>query len=203
MDSKNYTNSNNKQRSRFWMKTGAVALAVVVGGSLAACGSSSGQAESTSTASESSTVEALSTETHIVWENNLGTDLTFAVSGTQNNYWDGDSRPDHSYPNGINGYTLPAGNTFNERLEVNSIRNFTPKFTVTISDGSGEVLSQQMTYTSVTMVVDDTRLWNFGSADPKKALTFTYKDSSGKSKKGQVTPTFNSKTTTLKFNASS
>lgn len=202
MTSKNSVNTNNKQQSRFWMKAGTVALVVAVGGSLAACGSNSGQAESTSTASESSTVEALSTETHIVWENNLGTDLTFAISDTQNNYWDGDSRPDHSYPNGISGYTLASGNTFNERLEVNMNRSLLPTFTVAISNSSGEILNQKMVYSSVT-TADGLRVWNWGGDKPKATLTFTYKDSSGKSKAGEVTPSFSGTTTTLSLKTSS
>ena len=202
MTSKNSVRSHNTSQSRFWTKAGTAALAVAVAGSLAACGSNSANDQTTSTSTPSSTVEALSTETHIVWENSLGTDLTFAVSDTANNYWDGDSRPDHSYPNGINGYTLASDNTYNERLEVNMNRHLVPSFTVTISNSSGEILTQKMEYSSLT-TVDGRRVWNWGGATATKTLTFTYKDSSGSSKTGEVTPSFNQSTTTLEFKASS
>lgn len=179
-----------------------LAIATMLGISACSSGSDSSSASSSASASESSSKEAYSQTTYISWQNNLDTDLTFKISDVDSYDWDGTSRPDAAYPSGINNYTLAAGNTYKENLEINRYAN-TPKFKVAVTDSAGnEVLSKSLVYSpgSKDVELNDWH-WN-SSSKPSETVSFNYTDSSGKSQKGEVTISPSFKVTTLNFKSS-
>lgn len=105
-----------------------VALVLIAGLALSACG---GEATSTPGASVSSTPisrEASRSETLPFsvenqlkdWWGGTGIPITWKVSQTVNSDWDGNSRPDHAPPNGFQGLVQePFSGVYNANLEIN------------------------------------------------------------------------------------
>lgn len=106
-----------------------VALVLTAGLALSAC---SGETTSTPSASVSSTPisrEASSSETLPFsvenqlkdWWGGPGIPITWKVSETVNSDWDGNSRPDHAPPDGLQGLVQePFSGVYNANLEFNS-----------------------------------------------------------------------------------
>lgn len=78
--------------------------------------------------------------THVTVQNQLkdwwggpGIPVTLRVSDTENDSWDGDSRPDHAPPQGLQGLEQAAMSPpVTSRLEVNTVeRPLAPRFTLT------------------------------------------------------------------------
>lgn len=105
------------------------ALVLASGLVLSAC---SGEATSTPDTSESSTAisrEASSSMTRVMslenqlkdWWGGPGISITWKVSETVNSGWDGNSRPDHSPPDGLQGLVQePFSGPYKDSLEVNA-----------------------------------------------------------------------------------
>lgn len=123
-----------------------------------------------STSSDSQTVdrEAGSAETYMTLTNELdawwtgsGIPITWKVSKTENNMWDGNSRPDHTPPDGFQGLVQESPSSYTARMEQNSSSSVIPSFHLTpaltfdgqqielfplrvIADGYGKYLSVQL-----------------------------------------------------------
>ena len=105
-----------------------VALVLTAGLALSAC---SGETTSTPSASVSSTAinrEASSSMTRTIslenqlkdWWGGQGIPITWKVSETDNSQWDGNSRPDHAPPDGLQGLVQePFSGPYKDSLEVN------------------------------------------------------------------------------------
>lgn len=105
----------------------SVALVLTAGLALSAC---TGEATSTSSASASSETVSreASTMTRTIsvenqlkdWWGGTGIPITWKVSETVNEEWDGNSRPDHAPPDGLQGLVLePFSGPYKVPLEVN------------------------------------------------------------------------------------
>lgn len=201
------------RRNKLVMSIGAFGLSAVALLGVTACSSNS--ATNSPAASVSATVEAASMETHINWINNLQSDLTFTVTDTSNYDWDGGSRPDHAYPEGINGFTLKAGDSFDERLEVNSnaaTQTRHPRFTVKATDSKGNVVftkeirfygyipgpgpiaatnSASATASESNSDVDgaSSSSWHVDGQNEQGVVTFDYTTATGAKKTGKLTVT--------------
>lgn len=181
----------------------ATALGVAtLGATLVACGSTTATSDASQSTSQSSqTVQASSKETHIKWVNNLGTSIRFTVSNADNSYWDGNSRPDHSYPEGINNYTLESGNTYDERIEVNANSSVEPKFTVKLWDGYNYFLTTNLAYNSAGKQGGD-KYWHFYSKNSsfvQEPEVLIYQDAKGAAHRVTLTTSVSGSTTTVTF----
>jgi hypothetical protein len=161
---------------------GALALALT-----GCCGAAS--SAPTGSASASVSARAASQETHIVWTNDTGTALTLTVGDVQSGGYDGDSRPDHAYPQGINGYTLEPGDSVDERIEVNT--HAVPRFTLTPSGTQTGGDSIRLVYSDDPTATEDWWSWiRDGQTDYVDKTSFRYVDAAGTSQTGTITVDF-------------
>jgi hypothetical protein len=149
----------------------APATAVILSAlTLTACASP--VADSTDAASSSREAAALTTSSamYVSVENALsplgdamqGPEITWKVSQTKNEFWDGSSRPDHNPPRGLQGLTQAAGSgSVKVRTEVNTSAfgsDETPNFVLTPVVQIGDA-SLPLHGLSFQTNVDDAEYW--------------------------------------------
>jgi hypothetical protein len=137
---------------------------------LTGCAGGAGAAPSTAGAAASVAAQAASAETHITWRNDTQTGITITITDVANSDFDGDSRPDHAYPQGIDGYTLEPGD---------SVDTFTPSGTQPGSE------SFRMRY-SDHMDAYPAWYWDPGTLYTE-VTPFTYVDATGQQRTGTIT----------------
>lgn len=121
--------------------------------------------------------------TSITWENSLSSGLTFQISEISNFDWDGNSRPDHAAPEGVQDYTLAANTSHDEHLEINS--NGKQHFTVSMTDATGNTVT---TFRLMTKNVQDKGVqWVLESGDDiYRSDAFSYTGTDGASHQAYI-----------------
>lgn len=155
----------------------ALGLAALTVGSLALAAGAAPASAAVATAP--TPVAGCYSETHIHWTNKLDRDITFSVGQTRNEFWDGSSRPDAPAPQGIADYTLKAGQTFDERLDV-SCYGGVPYFMLTAADANGQLTT--FTVQGADGLPGPNWRMDWGTTTKK----FTFKDSAGNTHNGRV-----------------
>lgn len=166
------------------MRTGGALVMVAIASLVVGCSASGQSSDATPTATATETAQAAGSETkYIEWRNRLDVPITFAVSETDSYDWEGSSRPDHAYPDGVNGYTLPPGQTFKEATSLNTNAN-SWGFNVTMTAPNGGLDFSDGGSTRRMYIGYDVKLgrqWGM-----RGAKDFTYTDGSGTKKNGVV-----------------
>jgi len=157
----------------------ALGLAAMTVGTLALAAGTAPASASVATAPTHNQVAGCYTETHIQWTNKLDRDITFAVGETRNELWDGTSRPDAPAPQGIANYTLKAGQSFDERLNVNCYGGV-PFFALSVADAHGELTN--FTVQGADGLPGPNWRMDWGTTSKK----FTFNDAAGNTHNGRV-----------------
>ncbi|MGA9146193.1 MAG: hypothetical protein WBZ04_01410 [Candidatus Nanopelagicales bacterium] len=160
-------------------RAAALGLAVMTVGALAVAAGTASTGAAVATSPASAHVGGCYTQTHIQWNNQLDRDITFSVGGTRNELWDGSARPDAAAPQGIANYTLKAGQSFNERLDVNCYGGV-PFFGLSVADSHGDLTN--FTVQGADGLPGANWRMDWGTTSKR----FTFKDAAGGTHSGRV-----------------
>lgn len=146
------------------LRRGAALAAVAAAFAIAAgCGSNTARSAEGEEVTEDATTESaaqltgsyatfISLENQLTLPNGDPVTITWRVSNTENKYWDGNSRPDHNPPDGVEGLVQKSGEgPYQVRLEANSNAVYGPEMQFTLtpvvtSKGSDSVNLQSIDF---------------------------------------------------------